>query len=51
MTNKCKKCGYEWESKIDNPVSCPRCKRYDWNENQKKDNESHNKLNNTRQTK
>ena len=31
MKNKCKRCGYEWESNISNPVSCPNCKRYDWN--------------------
>lgn len=33
---KCKKCGYEWESKKDNPKrdprSCPSCKSYKWNE-------------------
>lgn len=30
MNNKCSKCGYEWDSIIDNPKSCPKCKRYDW---------------------
>ena len=30
MKNKCKRCGYEWDSRIENPKSCPRCKRYDW---------------------
>ena len=29
--HSCKKCGYKWESKLENPLSCPRCKRYDWN--------------------
>ena len=24
---KCKYCGYEWESRKENPISCPRCKR------------------------
>lgn len=33
MENECKKCNYTWESKIENPKSCPRCKRYDWNKN------------------
>lgn len=28
--NKCRKCNYDWEGKID-AKSCPRCKRYDWN--------------------
>ncbi len=28
---KCKcHCGYEWESKIDNPKCCPKCKSYRW---------------------
>ena len=28
---KCNKCEYEWESRIDNPKACPRCKtRLDW---------------------
>lgn len=30
---KCKQCGYEWVSRLDErPKSCPRCKRYDWDE-------------------
>lgn len=28
---KCEKCGYEWVSRIEKPVSCPKCKRYDFN--------------------
>ena len=28
--NKCNICGYEWDSRVDNPVQCPKCKRYDW---------------------
>lgn len=24
---KCNNCGYEWETRIENPVSCPKCKR------------------------
>lgn len=23
---KCKKCGYEWQSRLENPKECPRCK-------------------------
>lgn len=28
MKKKCKKCGYEWESRIENPKCCPNCKQY-----------------------
>ena len=24
---KCKKCEYEWKTRLKNPKSCPRCKR------------------------
>jgi len=24
---KCKYCSYDWKSRKDEPVSCPRCKR------------------------
>ena len=35
----CNKCGYEWEARIDSPVSCPRCKvRFDYGEVKKGDN-------------
>ena len=27
VTMKCKTCEYAWETRIDNPKSCPRCKR------------------------
>jgi len=30
ITNQCKLCGYEWESVLNKPKQCPRCKRYDW---------------------
>lgn len=33
---KCKNCEYEWVSKVENPKQCPKCKRYDW-ENQQDD--------------
>lgn len=29
-TNKCLRCGHEWVSRIDNPLTCPRCKLYNW---------------------
>lgn len=34
MKFKCSLCGYEWNSRKEGkvPVSCPRCKRYDWRE-------------------
>ena len=28
---ECKLCGHKWESKLEKPVACPKCKRYDWN--------------------
>ena len=28
---KCCKCDYQWETRIENPKACPRCKsRLDW---------------------
>lgn len=30
MKHRCKKCKYKWESRKDDPKECPRCKRYDW---------------------
>lgn len=27
ITKVCELCGYEWNPRKDNPVSCPRCKR------------------------
>jgi hypothetical protein len=29
---RCKRCGNEWEPRVKNPVTCPACKRRDWNE-------------------
>lgn len=25
---KCKKCGHEWQPRIKNPKTCPKCKNY-----------------------
>lgn len=30
MKNKCSKCKYEWMARVENPLQCPKCKRYDW---------------------
>ena len=30
VKNTCKQCGHQWNSRVDNPNSCPKCKRYDW---------------------
>jgi predicted Zn-ribbon and HTH transcriptional regulator len=27
---KCKNCNYEWISRVEEPKTCPKCKRYDW---------------------
>ena len=32
MENKCKKCKYEWESRVDKPKECPECKSRNWKE-------------------
>ena len=26
----CKLCKYNWDSRVEKPAQCPRCKRYDW---------------------
>jgi len=36
MKCKCKRCDYEWESTKEKPISCPYCKRYDWDEDKEK---------------
>jgi predicted Zn-ribbon and HTH transcriptional regulator len=28
MKVHCKYCGYEWESRVDHPLACTKCKRY-----------------------
>jgi len=30
MELKCNCCGYKWLPRIDKPVCCPKCKRYDY---------------------
>lgn len=38
--HKCKRCGYEWISRIftgEKPKECPRCKTYQWEEAIKED--------------
>ena len=32
MKCKCKKCDYSWISTVTKPKACPKCKRYDWDE-------------------
>jgi len=27
---ECKKCGYQWYSKVTLPKECPKCKSYRW---------------------
>ncbi len=39
---KCKKCAYEWKARIEFPISCPRCKSYDWKKGDKDENKSDN---------
>ena len=28
---KCKRCGWEWKPRVDNPARCPQCKSPYWN--------------------
>lgn len=35
MKKHCNQCGLDWDSRIEKPRACPRCKRYDWNEPKK----------------
>lgn len=34
---KCLRCNYLWKPRIENPRSCPTCKRYDWNKPKKEE--------------
>jgi predicted Zn-ribbon and HTH transcriptional regulator len=38
---ECKKCGYKWKSRVEKPSACPRCKRYDYDIEEK---EIHNRI-------
>ncbi len=29
---ECQKCGYKWKARTHKPIACPKCKRYDWDE-------------------
>jgi len=33
---KCKRCGYTWNSYLEKPKQCPKCKRMDWYEEKTK---------------
>ena len=39
VEHTCKKCGHEWKGKED-PKSCPKCKRYDWKDENKDGNKN-----------
>lgn len=37
MTNEqCLRCSHQWLSRTKDPVMCPRCKSYKWNDNPNK---------------
>jgi len=38
MKQKCLRCDYEWESDLEKPKTCPRCKSYYWSEERKNAN-------------
>lgn len=29
-TKKCKRCGHEWNNRVEKPLSCPKCKNNKW---------------------
>ena len=33
---KCLKSGFEWIARVEEPLQCPKCKRYNWNKEDKK---------------
>ena len=35
MEQHCNQCDFDWESRVEEPRACPRCKRYDWREPKK----------------
>jgi len=37
MNCKCQLCGYEWQARTKSPKSCPNCKSYKWNNEEKKE--------------
>lgn len=40
---RCKRCGHEWISlKEGYPLTCPKCKRYDWRKEEVRKYESNN---------
>jgi predicted Zn-ribbon and HTH transcriptional regulator len=32
---ECLQCGHKWTARKKEPACCPRCKRYNWNEEKK----------------
>lgn len=32
MKQTCLKCSHEWESRVENPLTCPNCKSREWNQ-------------------
>ena len=30
MKHNCNHCNYEWDSHLESPKSCPKCKSYKW---------------------
>jgi len=33
---ECKRCGHKWIPRVPNPRRCPKCLRYDWNDEEEK---------------
>ncbi len=34
--HKCKRCEHKWESKLELPKACPKCKSYYWDDERKR---------------
>ena len=30
-----KKCAHEWDSRVDKPLACPKCRQYTWDDDPK----------------
>jgi len=28
--SQCEQCGHKWKERAENPMCCPKCKRYNW---------------------
>lgn len=43
QTNTCSLCDHEWVSRVEKPKACPKCKRYNWQDEKEKSDERNDK--------